>query len=292
MDVDRRGGRSVAGGPGSRLRTAVGAAICVVALLCAGAVARAEPGCGAALACSVADGAYHAVPPAGWDGAAPLPATVFFHGYSSSARQVVDNEALVRAFSDQGVLLIVPDGRNGTWAHVGSPSSARDELAFMDAVLADAKARWPIDEDRLLVTGFSQGGSMAWDLACYRGDDYAAFAPIAGAFWEPLPRACPSGPVDLLHVHGLADTVVPMAGRPIREAFRQGDVGQGMALWRAHDGCPAAPSGSEEVAGLRCEVWDACASGRELRLCLHGGGHDLDLRWIGMIHRWAARLPR
>lgn len=181
--------------------------------------AFAQPACGNDVPCEVEDGQYLAVPPDAWDGTSPLPATVYFHGWQSTAAATYDNEHLRRAFDDAGVLLVIPDGRDKTWAHVGSPSRARDELAFMDQVMDDLRRRFPIDEDRLLVTGFSQGGSMVWDMACYRGARFAAFAPIAGAFWEPLPESCGT-PVNLRHVHGTSDTVVPMAGRPIREVFR------------------------------------------------------------------------
>ena len=82
----------------------------------------------------------------------------------------------------------------------------------MDAVRADMLQRWPVDTKRLLVSGFSIGGTMAWDLACYRGGDYTAFAPVSGAFWDPLPERCTT-PVNLLHTHGTADDVVPMGGQ-------------------------------------------------------------------------------
>ena len=58
-----------------------------------------------------------------------------------------------------------------------------------------------------------------------------------------------------------------------------------MALWRAHDGCPEAPSRTASTGVLRCQVWDTYASRRELRLSLHDGGHDLRSEWIGAIHR-------
>lgn len=240
--------------------------------------------------CQVSDGQYYAHVPGGWDGASALPTAVYFHGYSSTGAAVMGNRGLVDAFDRLGVLLIAPDGRNRTWAHVGSPSQARDELAFMDAVMADVHARWPVDAGRLWVTGFSQGGSMAWDMACYRGEEFTAFAPISGAFWTPLPETCPSGPVNLRHVHGTTDTVVPMAGRPIRQTYRQGDVMQGMAVWRQADGCPETPDAIERDGRLTCQVWRSCTSGRELQLCLHDGGHTPLPGWVEDAYRWVEHV--
>lgn len=59
-----------------------------------------------------------------------------------------------------------------------------------------------------------------------------------------------------------------------------------MAIWREVDGCPAEPSRVEDEAMLRCEVWDDCASGRELRLCLHDDGHRRPDGWVRRIHAW------
>ncbi len=108
--------------------------------------------------CEVAGGRYLALPPLGWDGRHPLPATVFFHGWQSDAEAFAWDPSFTAAFGREGVMLILPDGIDKTWAHQGSPSQARDEIAFMDAVRADMLARWPIEPDQILVTGFSQGG--------------------------------------------------------------------------------------------------------------------------------------
>ena len=240
--------------------------------------------------CVVEMGSYLAVLPPGWDGRRPLAATIFFHGWQSSAASFAGDAAFTAAFAAEGVMLVLPDGLNHTWAHVGSPSQARDELAFMDQVRADLLARWPVDPGRILVTGFSQGGSMVWDLACYRGHDYRAFVAVSGAFWEPLPLQCASGPVDLLHLHGTSDDMVPMAGRSIGGHWRQGDVRQGLAILREADGCPAAPAREETVIGLSCEIWNDCSSGRELRLCLHPGGHMMPEGWVHLAHDWARGL--
>lgn len=250
---------------------------------------------GIAEPCRVEDGAYYALPPPDWDGRSTLPATFFFHGWRATALGYARDPAFTAGFAREGVMLVLPDGLGQTWGHVGSPAEgARDELAFADRIRADLLARFPVDPGRLLVTGFSQGGSMVWDLACRRGSGFAAaYAPISGAFWEPLPAGtCPAGAIDLRHAHGRADTTVPLAGRPIRDRFRQGDVFAGMAVLRATNGCDGpAPDRVVEEDGQRCEVWDRCgAAGRELRHCLHDGAHVAPEGWVASIHAWARGL--
>lgn len=53
------------------------------------------------------------------------------------------------------------------------------ETDFWEA-LADVRSRYPIDEDRLVVRGFSLGGASAWHFAVHHASRWAAAAPGAG----------------------------------------------------------------------------------------------------------------
>ncbi len=251
-------------------------------LLTAAGTAQAEP-------YGVETGTYRAHVPAGWDGATPLPLLMFFHGYGQDGAAVMGNAELMTLADEQGVLVIAPDGQEKRWAHQGAPlrERLRDDDAFVRAVLADAQRRWPVESRRVWASGFSIGGSMAWHQACFQGGLFTAFLPAAGAFWRPHPQSCPSGPVNLMHVHGTADTVVPMQGRAIREVYHQGDVLEGMALWRDRNGCADAPSAVTEAGDLRCEIWRRCGSGKELQLCLHPGGHVIPKGYMAKAIAWA-----
>jgi polyhydroxybutyrate depolymerase len=246
---------------------------------------------------AVADGTYRAVEPAGWDAAAPLPLLLYLHGYGQSSAEILDDRPLVEAVTGAGALLVVPDGLRHAWSFRGAPSAARDDLAFLLAVLEDAERRWPIDRSRIVAAGFSIGGSMVWELACHAPQGFRAFLPVAGAFWLPYPEACEGGPIDLRHIHGLSDTTVPMAGRTIRQRFRQGDVLAGFAILRTLDQCGAEPDAEDppdpaDEAAPRCKSWTRCASGRRLQLCLHPDGHEIDPAWLRQGLAWAFELAR
>ena len=234
---------------------------------------------------AVEGGEYLVDVPADWNGEDALPALVYFHPYSGSADSSRAKSWMAEA-AERGYLVIFPDGLSGTWSHVGSPSDARDELAFLDAVLADAAERWPLGP--LHTAGFSQGGSMSWDAACYRGERFTTAFPIAGAFWEPLPATC-SAPLHFRHTHGTADSVVPLEGRAIGDS-QQGDVLEGIAVWRAVNGCAEEPDRTEEGASGSCQIWESCTSGRTVTLCLHGGGHEIPEGWLAESLDWVESL--
>jgi polyhydroxybutyrate depolymerase len=240
---------------------------------------------------TMANGTYRAVAPPGWDGKSELPLLLYLHGYRQSSAEITADADLVGAVTGAGALMVVPDGLDNGWGHVGAPTRPRDDLAFLHAVVADAERRWPVDRRHVFAAGFSVGGSMVWDLACHAAQGFAAFLPVAGGFWMPYPDKCETGPVNLRHVHGWSDTTVPMVGRTIRGVFHQGKIMEGWAILEATDRCPAEPDSRVTQGRLECETWSSCASGRRLQLCLHSGYHEVEGEWLREGIQWAMALP-
>ena len=267
-------------------RFGLAAGLVLAALSGVPAVAADRP-CGVdAAPCQVDLGRYYL---AGPTDSAPEGAVIFLHGYRGSGAGVVANADLVQAVTQAGYLLIAPHGREGTWNHAGSPARHdRDELAFLAQVRADASARFDLAGKPVLLAGFSQGGSMVWDVACSDADGYTAFAAVAGAFWRPLPDGCAAGGIALTHIHGLDDEVVPLEGRPIGGDWRQGDTVRAIGLLKRHNACPAAPDRRSRDGVLACSHWTTCGRGH-LRVCLHDGGHSLKPGWIAEAIAWMQR---
>jgi polyhydroxybutyrate depolymerase len=242
--------------------------------------------CGADSDCLVEGGDYRAaLPPEAGD---KLGAIVFLHGSDGSPEDIMGFAALREVTDRLGVALIVPRGINGAWRLPEAYPGPRDDVAFIDRVVADAEARFPIDPDRIMIAGFSLGASMAWYVACAEGTRYAGYAAVAGAFWEPYVGGCVTPLPDLFHVHGLTDDVVPLDGLVLPDAI-EGSTWESFALLRDFSGCAGAlePEPSEED-GLECSV-QACG-GASQEICLHPGGHGVDPRWIERAWRHLAAL--
>jgi polyhydroxybutyrate depolymerase len=259
------------------------AALVVFLLLAVSVPAGAAEPCDA---CSLSSGGtYRVHAPPGWDGHARLPVLMFLHAYTGKGADILADQDVAGPAGALGFLLVAPDGLNGTWSHEGSPSQARDDRTFLRSVLADVKRRWPVNERMAVLGGFSQGASMVWDMACFAPLGFSAFLPFSGGFWERMPTAC-TAPVNLRHVHGTADTTVPLAGRAIRDRWRQSDIVRGFEIWRETDHCTAPPERRVRGGGLECEVW-SCRTRRTLELCLHPGGHEMARGWVEGGLRWA-----
>lgn len=266
--------------------------IYLMGLLLPVAAAEAAPGkaaCGEGGRCQVEEGYYLAAPPPAWDGVSPLPLVVYFHGWRSSPEATFRNTAMVRGVNRRGALFVAPFAPTGFWRQigVGRAEPGRDELAYARRVMADIEARWPIDRNRTLASGFSRGASMVWNLACYGDDLFRAYLPIAGAFWHSNPGKCPAGAVNLRHIHGLADRIVAFDSVG---AYNSMPITEAMELARGANACPAPANAEQSAQRYTCQVWNECGSGKELQLCLHEKGHSIPAEWVGEGLDWMDRL--
>jgi polyhydroxybutyrate depolymerase len=255
--------------------------------------------CGGPVSCETESGRYRLRVPAGWDGQPGLAALIFFHGWQETPEGILAMDEIT-AFADAAdLLLVVPEGRGKTWSYPGSPSRHRDDFRFVEEVLDDLPKRFPIDVKRIWASGFSQGGSMVWNLACQMPERFLAFAPVAGGFWEPTPEACKAAPTRIFHVHGTTDATVPMKGRTLRSGlWKQGNILQGWRVLARANGCQTDPSDQpseiEPEAGadmpLACTPSRACPANSAMMLCLHGGGHHVSGTYLESAWSWITNL--
>ena len=256
-------------------------------------IPSAATACGADSRCEVEGGYYLAAEPDGWDGETPLPVVVYFHGWNSSPEGSFRNRAMVDGITSRGGLFVAPFARTGYWRQIGAgrAEGGRDELAYIRTVMADIKKRWPVDTRFVMSSGFSRGGSMSWNVACYAGDLFTAHAPIAGGFWGSTPDSCPTGPVNMRHIHGTSDGVVAYDDIGIYNSM---PIPEGMAMLRRLNGADAEADHSYAIDHPKrpreCVRWDG-ETGKSLEVCLHPRGHSIPAEWVAEGFDWMRALP-
>jgi polyhydroxybutyrate depolymerase len=223
------------------------------------------------------------------DGRVPL--LLDLHGFGGSAageEQASGYDALAES---EGYLAVYGQGlassEGAGWASTRPIDLGIDELGYFAAVLDDLQQRYCVDERRIYVTGFSNGGGMTEMLACYMSRRIAAVAPVSGNYYvDSKGTGChPERPVPLLEVHGTADGVVPYGGigRTESGGWPLLPIPQFLAGWAARDGCASAPAvflDTPEVTGMR---WEGCRDGVSVaHYRWNGGGHGLPAR-IGEV---------
>lgn len=251
--------------------------------------------------CQIELGEYYIKRPAGVKGT--LPALMFLHGYGSNGAETMRNAGMVDAVLARGYVMIAPSGRdelgnNGTdWSFHPDFHEARDETTFLRAVLDDAAAKYGIDRDRVLLAGFSIGGSMTAYAACKDPTLARAYAPIAGNFWRPYRSAsfC-RGPVRLLHTHGWTDTTIPLEGRYLGPSdgaanrVAQGDAFYSMEVWRAVNGCKEMAADAFQMDTMFWHRrWERCTPGSALEFVMWQGSHSIPKGWADMALTWFER---
>jgi predicted peptidase len=94
-------------------------------------------------------------------------------------------------------------------------------LAKLDQLLDHIQSQYPVDPDRIYLTGYSNGGHATWMMALAFPRRFAAIAPVAGA-GDPLEASRRLWHLPVWIFHGVKDRVIPVAyGRRMAEALRK-----------------------------------------------------------------------
>jgi len=95
----------------------------------------------------------------------------------------------------------------------------------LEGFLEDAMDSYPIDPDRVVLMGFSQGGVMAYDLALGRPERYAALVALSSwlpdAIVDGLPENDARASLVTLLIHGTKDPMISIDNaREARDKLR------------------------------------------------------------------------
>ena len=223
---------------------------------------------------------YHVYRPAGLTSPAPL--VVFLHGGFGSGEEAEryygwDAEADAHAF-----LVAYPDGYDHAWNVggdcCGQPATKNlDDVAFISAMVAAIERATPVDTRRVYATGISNGGMMAYRLACST-KIFAAIGPDSATELGTCPDPAR---ISVIHIHGTADHNIPYNGGP-GDGYARIDgpaVPSVVASWRQIDGC-GTPSST--VSGVVTTSIASCPDEHTIELItIAGAGHQ----WPGSPDR-------
>ena len=171
---------------------------------------------------TTADGQVRSYRVSDLSGDEPAPLLFVLHGFGGNAQAMSGSTKIEDSLdaNDLDAVVVYP---NGTGAEPGLPQSWNagpccpfatfefvDDVAFFDELITGLIAQYDIDTDRVWVVGHSNGGMMAYRLACELSTRITAIGVAAGAL--VIDTCAPARPVSTLHLHGELDTVVPLAG--------------------------------------------------------------------------------
>ena len=152
----------------------------------------------------------------------PVPLLVALHGGTGWGTQYEQNSGFDQLADQHGFIVVYPDGvgvgRNGTalrtWnggACCGPAARQQvDDVGFIRQLVEQLRRAHSIDPARVFAAGHSNGGILAYRLACEAPDVFVAIGVQSSSL--ELDHCRPSQPVSAIHIHGTADHNVPIGG--------------------------------------------------------------------------------
>ncbi len=263
-----------------------------------------------AVAALVAARPFHLAVPDGYDASHPAPLLVLLHGYGASGLLQDLYFHMTREANMRGVLYATPDGTmdasgmrfwNASDACCDFAHTGVDDVAYIDAIIADVSARYAVDPRRIYLLGHSNGAFMSHRMACDRAGEIAAIVALAGATFFDATRCAPSEPVSILDVHGTADAVIAYDGG-VNVGVRYPGETTTMARWAGYDRCAATTSLDPSIdldtglAGAETLVahHDGCTGVAVDLWTIVGGTHlpALGASWAPAVLDWLLAHPK
>lgn len=226
------------------------------------------------------------------DRTAPTPLLMVLHGYASDAERIEERFPLAAAAAVAGVMVVYPQGTtdvvgrrfwNAAEACCDLFGVGVDDEAYLLDLLAAIAA--DVAVERVVLFGHSNGGFMAYRLACRHPERFAAVVSVSGALDDPPPDCGDAGPSRVLQIHGTDDRVIVYDGGnvPSQPPYTSAPTTAGVFATGA--GCGAFEAGTAfdldiDVDGAETVPLEAaCPAGRRVALWrMDGGGHEPTVR--------------
>ena len=155
-----------------------------------------------------------------------------------------------------------------------------NDVAFIESIIDWTGDNYNVQLNEVYAAGFSNGGFMAYHLACYLSSKIAAIAPVAGLMGNYTYDTCsPLHSTPLAHIHGLQDDVISINGgddfRPLED---NGDTTGVITYWQAYNQCTEFSQeplydGEDSIGTV--SKWTNCSNGADINYwTVSNQGHE------------------
>jgi len=159
------------------------------------------------------------VAPFGADPGESLPLVIALHGYGSNVWEHAQYMGLIERINVDRFLLLMPNGTrndagnrfwNATELCCDIDESNVGDAAYIQSLLAETQQI--VTVGAVYAVGHSNGGFMAYRLACDNLAELAGVVVLAGSTFADQSRCDNAMPVSILHIHGDVDDLVLYEG--------------------------------------------------------------------------------
>jgi len=213
----------------------------------------------------------------------PYPLVVVLHGSGADAETVQSQSGMDRVADSLHFVVAYPNGIAGIFG-LGSDwnagkccgNAARnniDDLTFLRRIVDDVARNIAVDRRRVYVAGFSDGGRMAYRVACDESSMVAAIGVVAGSVVDDT--CTPARAVPLISFHGTADREVPYSASPEAQTteplLAAPGIPPSVRYWATANRCRNSTTRQAAPHIMRVQ-FDSCAAD-VVFYAVDGGGH-------------------
>jgi polyhydroxybutyrate depolymerase len=225
-----------------------------------------------------------------------MPLVIFLHAATGTGVGQEENYVRFRPLAEtRGFLYCYPEGMidrdgnefwNATDACCDFYHTGVDDAGYLRALIEEIGRQFSVDRKRIHLVGHSNGGSMAYRMACDSADLIASIASLAGSTFLDPSRCRPSQPVNILHIQGTADELQAYygnAGNPNSHSVE---------IWANYNGASgpvtdlaATMNLDLDVAGLDTVItrYTNAPPGGAVELWTINGGHHVPTFYSGSV---------
>jgi polyhydroxybutyrate depolymerase len=224
--------------------------------------------------------------PDSYDPSVPSPLVVSMHAGATWPAHQKNLTGWNRLADEHGFLVAYPAG-NRQFVNVArvwytferGPGLERD-VQFIAELIDKLESEFNIDPNRIYADGMSNGGGMAFAVACSLSNRIAAVGMVAPAQSLPPDWCRSTRPVPMMAFHGDADRLAPYEGGPLGDPFNPVKpvfpaIRDFVAEWAMRNQCSANGFETTVVPDATRLEYRECAEGAAVVLyTLLGGGHS------------------
>jgi polyhydroxybutyrate depolymerase len=212
---------------------------------------------------------------------------IAMHGGGGSAQQFEATNKLTEKANTAKFIVVYPEGVQSTgllkarsWNAGGCCDYAVaqniNDVKFISLLIDKLVSKYKINAKKVYATGHSNGGMLAYRLACELSNKITAIAPNSCTMVAPTCN--PSRPVPILHMHSVLDTHVPYQGGIVNGIGTKGvympPIDSVMNVWSFKNTCTNTAQVVANDANYKLTKWTNCSGNVTIQYYLtKDGGH-------------------
>ncbi|MDD5237888.1 MAG: PHB depolymerase family esterase [Candidatus Omnitrophica bacterium] len=176
------------------------------------------------------------------------PLVIVLHGGGGTGKYMAALTGFNRLAEQEKFIVVYPDGIERRWndgrnfQEYKSQRENIDDVGFISALIDQLATQYPVDLERVYVTGVSNGAMMTHRLAVDLSTRIAAAAMVDGNIPENyFSKGIPSKPVPIIIMNGTKDQLMPWEGGEIgleeKSKGRVVSTEQTVNFWLKHNKC-------------------------------------------------------